>query len=203
MSQKRHLEALLFDNSRMTRLPTISTRRTRLTVLAPADSALLCEYRNRNRQHLSSWEPARDDAYFTEAAAREHLARTLALAETGQALHLAALCNDASQMVAACSFTNIVRGPFQACHLGFSVDAQREGTGLMAEVARAGIDHVFEHLGLHRIMANHMPGNTRSAALLRRLGFEREGYARAYLFINGRWEDMVLNSLIDERPVSA
>jgi ribosomal-protein-alanine N-acetyltransferase len=37
----------------------------------------------------------------------------------------------------------------------------------------------------------------RSAALLARLGFEREGFARAYLHINGTWEDMVLNSLIN------
>lgn len=65
-----------------------------------------------------------------------------------------------------------------------------------AEVVQAGIDHVFGQLGLHRIMADHMPRNTRSAALLQRLDFEREGYARAYLLIDGKWEDMVLNSLI-------
>jgi ribosomal-protein-alanine N-acetyltransferase len=45
-------------------------------------------------------------------------------------------------------------------------------------------------------MANYMPSNVRSASLLSRLGFEREGYARAYLFINGKWEDMVLTSLV-------
>jgi ribosomal-protein-alanine N-acetyltransferase len=44
-----------------------------------------------------------------------------------------------------------------------------------------------------------MPANTRSAALLQRLGFEREGFARSYLRINGRWEDMVLNSLVNPR----
>lgn len=45
--------------------------------------------------------------------------------------------------------------------------------------------------------SNHMPSNVRSERLLARLGFEREGYARAYLKIAGRWEDMVLNSLIN------
>ena len=30
-----------------------------------------------------------------------------------------------------------------------------------------------------------------------RLGFEREGYAPSYLRINGSWEDMALNSLIN------
>jgi ribosomal-protein-alanine N-acetyltransferase len=45
-------------------------------------------------------------------------------------------------------------------------------------------------------MANHMPSNVKSERLLRTLGFEREGYARAYLKIAGKWEDMVLNALI-------
>ncbi|MGL5537110.1 MAG: 30S ribosomal protein S5 alanine N-acetyltransferase, partial [Aeromonas veronii] len=37
-------------------------------------------------------------------------------------------------------------------------------------------------------------------ALLERLGFEREGFARAYLMINGRWEDHILTSLINPAP---
>ncbi|MGN7512099.1 hypothetical protein [Aeromonas salmonicida] len=37
-----------------------------------------------------------------------------------------------------------------------------------------------------------------SAALLERLGFEREGYARDYLMINGRWEDHILTALLNQ-----
>ncbi|MGL4717164.1 MAG: 30S ribosomal protein S5 alanine N-acetyltransferase, partial [Aeromonas sp.] len=46
----------------------------------------------------------------------------------------------------------------------------------------------------------YMPANQRSGALLERLGFEREGFARAYLLINGRWEDHILTSLINPAP---
>lgn len=46
-------------------------------------------------------------------------------------------------------------------------------------------------------MASHLPRNLRSAALLASLGFEREGYARSYLRIDGKWEDMILSSLIN------
>jgi len=100
-------------------------------------------------------------------------------------------------MVAACNFTNIVRGPLQACHLGYSVDQAWQGQGLMREVVQTGIAYMFGTLGLNRIMANHMPSNLRSEKLLRALGFEREGHARAYLRIAGRWEDMVLNALVN------
>ena len=100
-------------------------------------------------------------------------------------------------MVAGCNFTNIVLGPLQACFLGYSVDQDFQGRGMMREVAQAGIRHMFDSVGLHRIMANHMPGNVRSEKMLRALGFEREGYARSYLKIADRWEDMVLNALVN------
>jgi ribosomal-protein-alanine N-acetyltransferase len=93
-----------------------------------------------------------------------------------------------------------VRGPLQACNLGYSVDASRQGQGLMREVVQAGIAYMFDTMGLHRIMANHMPSNLRSAKLLQSLGFEREGYARSYLQIAGQWQDMVLNARINESP---
>ena len=50
---------------------------------------------------------------------------------------------------------------------------------------------------MHRIMANYMPHNMRSGNLLAKLGFEREGYARQYLQINGEWRDHVLTALTD------
>ncbi|MBT7329669.1 MAG: 30S ribosomal protein S5 alanine N-acetyltransferase, partial [Oceanospirillaceae bacterium] len=46
-------------------------------------------------------------------------------------------------------------------------------------------------------MATYMVNNVRSAALLQRLGFEKEGYAKSYLNIAGRWEDHVLTALVN------
>ena len=48
---------------------------------------------------------------------------------------------------------------------------------------------------IHRIMANYMPHNQRSGNLLARLGFEKEGYAKDYLLIDGEWRDHVLTAL--------
>jgi ribosomal-protein-alanine N-acetyltransferase len=47
------------------------------------------------------------------------------------------------------------------------------------------------------VQAAHLPENTRSAAVLAALGFERIGVSRAYLFINGQWRDHVLNALVN------
>ena len=46
-------------------------------------------------------------------------------------------------------------------------------------------------------MANFMPRNAASARVLEKCGFVREGLARKYLRIAGRWEDHVLTALIN------
>jgi ribosomal-protein-alanine N-acetyltransferase len=69
----------------------------------------------------------------------------------------------------------------------------------MAEALQSVLGFAFGSLELHRVMANHVPGNDRSARLLERLGFEREGYAKAYLHLDGRWQDHVLTALTNDR----
>jgi ribosomal-protein-alanine N-acetyltransferase len=56
---------------------------------------------------------------------------------------------------------------------------------------------MFNQLQLHRVMATYMTANQRSAALLKRLGFEKEGYAKSYMNISGTWEDHILTALVN------
>lgn len=181
--------------------PELRTARCVLTVLQPDNAHLYLRYRIHNAEHLAPWEPAPDPALGgLEQATAQRAATSLRAFEDGTAIQFLALDVSTGAMVAACNFTHIMRGPLQACYLGYSVAQDRQGQGLMAEVLQTGIDYMFDTCGLHRIMANHMPSNTRSAALLQRLGFEREGYARQYLKIAGRWEDMVLTARINPHP---
>jgi ribosomal-protein-alanine N-acetyltransferase len=181
----------------MSQLPVIETQRTLLSVLHPANAHLQHAYQLANTEHLAAWEPARNSSFYSIESCRERSEKAYQTFLDGTALNFIAIDRASQKMVAACSFTNIVRGPFLACYLGYSVDQEFEGKGLMREVALAGIRYVFDELCLHRIMANHVPSNVRSEKLLSNLGFEREGYAKAYLKIAGKWEDMVLNSLIN------
>jgi ribosomal-protein-alanine N-acetyltransferase len=85
--------------------------------------------------------------------------------------------------------------------MGYALAATAQGKGYMTEAGRAGIDFIFSQVRLHRIMANYMPNNVRSAAVLKRLGFTIEGTARAYLYLAGKWQDHVLTSLTNPEPV--
>ncbi len=106
--------------------------------------------------------------------------------------------NPEGAIMGFCNFSQIFRGPFQACYLGYHIDATLEGKGLMSEAVAKAIEYMFEKQKLHRIMANYMPSNERSARLLQKLGFMIEGYAKKYLLINGQWEDHILTSLTNE-----
>lgn len=104
-----------------------------------------------------------------------------------------------NQIIGMCNLTQIFRGVFQACYLGYKIDHAYQGKGFMFEALQEMIRFAFEDFNLHRIMANYMPTNIRSAKLLNRLGFEVEGYAKNYLLINNKWEDHTLTSLSYEQ----
>jgi ribosomal-protein-alanine N-acetyltransferase len=56
----------------------------------------------------------------------------------------------------------------------------------------------FDKQGLNRIDAACLPANEPSKRLLERVGFRHEGYARAYLNINGDWRDHLLFGLLSK-----
>jgi [ribosomal protein S5]-alanine N-acetyltransferase len=92
-------------------------------------------------------------------------------------------------LVGYVSVGNIVRGAFQSAYLGYGAFCGHEGRGLMTEGLRAVIDIAFSELGLHRVEANIQPANVRSLAMVRRIGFSREGFSPRYLMVDGGWRD--------------
>jgi [ribosomal protein S5]-alanine N-acetyltransferase len=163
----------------------------------PGMEAALARFLRANYEgHLDRWSPPVVPAFFTEAFWRERLGVALDEFQAGRsARFVVSPLEDAGMVIGTCNYTNIVRGPFQACYLGYQIARDREGAGFMSEALRATNAYVFESLRLHRIMANYRPENARSARLLERLGFVREGLAPAYLFIDGAWRDHVLTAL--------
>lgn len=159
-------------------------------------TAILAYYR-RNRRHLKPWEPKRPRTFFTRAHWERQVRVNRAEARIGRSLRLFLFERTRpDRVVGVVNFTNLVRGPFQACTLGYSLDEASQGRGLMREALELAIAHVFGELNFHRVMANYIPRNRRSARLLRRLGFRVEGRAKDYLQIAGRWEDHVLTSKV-------
>ena len=160
-------------------------------------SAILAYYRD-NQAHLAPFEPLKPSAFYTrgywEAALDERLLDTQAGRSLQMFVFLRALPD---VLIGTINFNNCVRGVFQSCTLGYSLSEKAQGHGYMTEALQVGIRHVFLEVKLHRIGANYLPQNQRSANLLKRLGFSVEGYARDYLYIAGQWQDHILTSLVN------
>jgi ribosomal-protein-alanine N-acetyltransferase len=172
------------------------TERTRIRLAESSDAGKLLRFRVENRVHLAPWEPLREESHYTLEACSKAIAEGREAARLDRAYSFMVLNPDEDHMLASFHLANVVRGPFQACFLGYGIGIGQQGQGLMHEVLEVGLAWAFGELDLHRVMANYLPRNVRSARLLERLGFAREGYARAYLQIAGRWEDHVLTAKV-------
>jgi len=95
-------------------------------------------------------------------------------------------------LVGGLSLSHVRRGPAQSASLGYWLGEASQGQGFMREAVKAVCLWAGEVLGLQRIEAATVPENARSQRVLAACGFEREGYARAYLEIAGERRDHFL-----------
>jgi ribosomal-protein-alanine N-acetyltransferase len=183
------------------KIPHIETERLLLTIPAEDAATRMLAFAEENREHLTRWQPPEPEGYYTENFWRDYLKRSLEDFLQDRSMKLVLFEKERPQgaVIGECNYSNFVRGPFQACYLGYKIDYRAEGRGLMREALTASISYAFETLRLHRIMANYVPANERSGRLLRRLGFTVEGYARDYLLIDGAWRDHILTSLTNTK----
>jgi ribosomal-protein-alanine N-acetyltransferase len=65
---------------------------------------------------------------------------------------------------------------------------------------RALVPFSFNNLRIHRLEAACITTNAASIRLLEKSGFQREGYARQYLCINGMWQDHLLYARLRDDP---
>ncbi len=159
---------------------------------------------------------ARDDLVYLFAPGKDSLEDFLTLTTTSKSFHhpwvypatdargfrayqerlergnaagfLVARCED-DTVVGVININDIILGGFRSGHLGYYASAPYSRRGYMSAGLALVLDQAFTTLGLHRIEANIQPGNDASLALVRRLGFRKEGFSLGYLKIGGEWRD--------------
>lgn len=168
------------------------TERLVIREAAAVTARELADFHRRNREFMKVYAPAREDAYYTEAFWQEELRQQLA-EEAEDRSHRVYLYRKAEPetLCGYVALSNIVRRAFQSCFMGYQMDECRVDQGYMTEAVTQVVRIAFQELRLHRIEANIMPWNKRSLRVAEKCGFVSEGVSRAYLRINGKWEDHV------------
>ena len=155
--------------------------RTFLRPLTAADRDPFIAMATASRRFHAPWATAP----ATAAAFAAYLQRT-----TSERFVALVLCERANEQLAGVfNLSEIVRGGFRNAYLGYYANASFARQGLMTEGLRLTLKYAFKVLKLHRVEANIQPGNVASIKLVRRCGFNREGFSPRYLKFGGRWRD--------------
>jgi ribosomal-protein-alanine N-acetyltransferase len=135
----------------------------------------------RSRAFLRRWAPPP----CTPKAYRAYLQRLRKPTHAGRFIVL----RTSRELVGVINVNEIVHGSFRSAYLGYYAFVPHAGRGYMSEGLAWALRWALRELHLHRVEANIQPANEASRALVRRLGFRREGFSRRYVKIAGRWRD--------------
>jgi ribosomal-protein-alanine N-acetyltransferase len=158
--------------------------------------------RQSSRGFLTPWEPTWPADDLSRGAFRRRLKRYSEDQRADLAYPYFVIRDADRALLGGLTLTNIRRGIAQAGSLGYWMGVDFAGRGYMTAAVRAFIPFAFTTLKLHRVEAACIPANIASIRLLEKTGFAREGYARAYLCINGTWQDHLLYARVKEAPRS-
>lgn len=178
--------------------PSIKGRGVYLRMPVMGDYAVWSSLREKSRDFLTPWEPIWPEDDLTRVAFRRRIRRYQQEVQDDQGYAFFMFREDDDRLLGGLALSNMRRGVAQACTLGYWMGEAYAGQGYMSAGVRALIPFVFDTLRLHRLEAACMPTNQASIRILERAGFKREGYARKYLSIAGRWEDHLLYAFLDQ-----
>ncbi len=166
-----------------------------------SDHLAWAHLRERSRGFLMPWEPTWPADDLTRGSFRRRLRRQADEIERDDAYPFLIFREGDDTLLGGLTLGQIRRGVAQAGTLGYWMGEPHAGRGYMTKAVRAAMHFAFATLRLHRIEAACLPHNAPSIHLLQRVGFKQEGYARAYLRINGAWQDHLLFALIETDPI--
>jgi [ribosomal protein S5]-alanine N-acetyltransferase len=167
-----------------------------LRPLTVADGPAFQSVRRANAAWLEEWDATSPDPDAPGRTFEELVEQYDRDARAGRALPFAVEVE--GRFVGQLSVGSVVLGSFRSCYVGYWVSRSVAGQMVIPTALAVAGDYVLGTLGLHRIEVNIRPENTASLAVVRKLGFRREGLRPHYLHIAGAWRDHLSFALTTE-----
>ena len=179
----------------------LETENLTLQTLDSSFAEKVLDYYINNRDFLEKWEPSRDEEFYTISHHIKDLEKETDEALEGRSLRLWIFKKEdegLQKIIGNIGFSNIIRGVFQSCHVGYKIDKDETNKGYATEAMKKAIEFIFQEMKLHRLEANIIPENYPSIRVVEKLAFINEGISRKYLKINGKWQDHIHMVLLNE-----
>ena len=168
-------------------LPTLEAERLRLRAPRESDAeSLFAVFSNPEVTRYWSHPPWTDRAQATELI--DDICRR---ALDGQLWQWAITEHADDRLIGTVTLFSMNRN-HRRCEVGFALRSDRWGQGLAREALSRAMRYAESEVGMRRFEADVDPDNAASLGLLRRLGFEEEGRARARWRMGGGVQDSIL-----------
>ena len=166
----------------------LSTCEITLRPLALGDRSAWREARVRNATWLRPWDATVPPGSAGRPASYRSLVRRLnRQAREGTTMPFAIEVD--GRFAGQVTVNNIVRGSAQFASVGYWIDRDYAGHGVVPRAVALVIDHCFFTAGLHRIEIAIRPENSNSLRVVEKLRLREVGYAPRFLHIDGAWRD--------------
>lgn len=129
----------------------LTTDRLVVRLVHDRDAWRLADYYAENRHFLKPWEPVRDESHCYPSGWQARLGMINEFHKQGSAFYFGLFDPDEKEIIGVANFSNVVRGSFHACYLGYSIGQKWQGKGLMFEALTAAIRYMQRTQHIHRI----------------------------------------------------
>jgi ribosomal-protein-alanine N-acetyltransferase len=104
--------------------------------------------------------------------------------------------NPQGQLIGGCGYHDLEPGKSHKAEIGYWLSKSYWGKGIMTEVVKYLVNHGFEQFDLARITATVFAHNQRSARVLEKTEFQKEGVLRKHYQKDGKVFDGILYARI-------
>ncbi|PIR80013.1 MAG: RimJ/RimL family protein N-acetyltransferase [Candidatus Levybacteria bacterium CG10_big_fil_rev_8_21_14_0_10_35_13] len=151
-----------------------------------SDADKLFNLVDKNRDYLEEWLPWLQSVKKAEDSEKK-IKEWAEKEKKGEGVNLGIWYK--RQLVGVVSF-NFINKENKKAEIGYWLDKNHQGKGIMTKSCELLIDYGFNELKLHRIEISCAQGNNKSCAIAERLGFTKEGYFRESALLNGEFVNM-------------
>jgi RimJ/RimL family protein N-acetyltransferase len=172
---------------------TLTTERLVVRRFRPEDLDAFVAYRSDPRvARYQSWE-----APYPAGRARQFLRQLQGSHPDtpGEWFQFAVALGHTDQLIGDCAAHVRADDPRQA-EIGFTFAAEHQGHGYATEAVRRLLHYLLVERGKHRVSATCDDRNTRSAAVLERVGMRREGHLLESTWSKGEWTNDLLYAVL-------
>lgn len=170
-----------------------------LRPLVTRDAAAWREARVRNADWLRPWEPTNPETPLYQSSLGPYVAMVRTMRrEARHGLTLPWVVTYDGRFAGQLTIGNIIWGSARSASVGYWIDQEYAGRGVIPTVLAMALDHSFTIVGLHRIEATIRPENRASRRVVEKLGFHDEGIRRRSLHVDGAWRDHICYALTAE-----